>query len=684
MRRSRVLRLVVGVVVTLVILVGLTATPAAQNPSTQISIAINNLVTGVTTFVRLRMNPGAYMNWGSGTDSAGYGFRDNAGTIQWKNSGGDWANLGTGGSGGAPADASYWVRVATGGLSNETAMGALGTGLVKNTTTTGVPSIAVAADIISLWTGTCNGTTVLAGNGSCIGTSGGAPSTSTYITQTPDAGLSAEQALSLLSTGLMKVTTTTGVVSTATVNDILGYFTGTCNSSTILTGAGTCVSSSGAPTDATYITQTPNGSLSGEQALSALATGLLKSTTGTGVVTIAVSADVISLFTGTCNSGTVLSGAGTCVAQTGGGAPTSASYWVRTADATLSNETVMGVLATGLVKNNTTSGIPSIATITDILTLFTGTCNSSTVLSGAGTCVSPTSGAPATETYITQTPSSFLSAEQALSTLATGLLKNTTGTGVLAAASVTDIISYWSGTCNSSTVLAGNGTCVAQTSGGAPTNATYIVQTPNGTLTNEQALSLLATGLVKNTTTTGVLSAAAVGDILGYFTGTCNVNTVLTGGGTCAALSTGFDIVSSGTNTQATMIVSTGATLGPAGSGTITANVLSSGITVPSPVVTGLLDLVSTGVRFTAADGVLTLLGLGNGNDENLIFDFDNGTANQVDISSGTGVTQVNWTATLKAAGYKSSDGTAGATTTCTIASITSITVKNGLITGCS
>jgi hypothetical protein len=45
-------------------------------------------------------------------------------------------------------------------------------------------------------------------------TTGGAPTTSTYITQTPDATLSAEQPLSALATGLMKSTTTTGVVST--------------------------------------------------------------------------------------------------------------------------------------------------------------------------------------------------------------------------------------------------------------------------------------------------------------------------------------------------------------------------------------------------------------------------------------------------------------------------------------
>lgn len=47
--------------------------------------------------------------------------------------------------------------------------------------------------------------------------------------------------------------------------------------------------------------------------------------------------------------------------------------------------------------------------------------------------------------------------------------------------------------------------------GGAPTDATYIVQTANGSLSNEQAMGALATGLVKNTTTTGVQSIATPG-----------------------------------------------------------------------------------------------------------------------------------------------------------------------------
>ncbi len=45
----------------------------------------------------------------------------------------------------------------------------------------------------------------------------------------------------------------------------------------------------------------------------------------------------------------------------------------------------------------------------------------------------------------------------------------------------------------------------------APIGATYITQIPNGTLTNEQALSALATGIMKSTTATGVVSIAAAG-----------------------------------------------------------------------------------------------------------------------------------------------------------------------------
>lgn len=46
---------------------------------------------------------------------------------------------------------------------------------------------------------------------------------------------------------------------------------------------------------------------------------------------------------------------------------------------------------------------------------------------------------------------------------------------------------------------------------GAPTDATYITQTANSSLTNEQSMGALSTGIVKNTTTTGVQSIAVAG-----------------------------------------------------------------------------------------------------------------------------------------------------------------------------
>lgn len=66
---------------------------------------------------------------------------------------------------------------------------------------------------------------------------------------------------------------------------------------------------------------------------------------------------------------------------------------------------------------------------------------------------------------------------------------------------------------NMSCSQSGDTVTVTATSGGggAPTDATYITQTANASLSAEQALGSLATGILKNTTTTGVLSIAASG-----------------------------------------------------------------------------------------------------------------------------------------------------------------------------
>lgn len=70
------------------------------------------------------------------------------------------------------------------------------------------------------------------------------------------------------------------------------------------------VSATGSPSDATYITQTANGSLSAEQALGALSTGCLGSATTTGVVsarTLTGTANQITVTNGDCSGNPTLS-----------------------------------------------------------------------------------------------------------------------------------------------------------------------------------------------------------------------------------------------------------------------------------------------------------------------------------------------------------------------------------------
>lgn len=67
-------------------------------------------------------------------------------------------------------------------------------------------------------TASISGTTITMSWDAAGGGGGGAPTDATYITQTANAGLSAEQALSGLSSGIMRVATTTGVITSLTTS----------------------------------------------------------------------------------------------------------------------------------------------------------------------------------------------------------------------------------------------------------------------------------------------------------------------------------------------------------------------------------------------------------------------------------------------------------------------------------
>jgi hypothetical protein len=88
-------------------------------------------------FTTLGMVVGGHINFGTTLGDSGYGLRDSGGVIQIKNSGGTWATP----AAGAVPTATFLLQTANGGLPNAQALGALGTGLVFNTTTTGVQSI---------------------------------------------------------------------------------------------------------------------------------------------------------------------------------------------------------------------------------------------------------------------------------------------------------------------------------------------------------------------------------------------------------------------------------------------------------------------------------------------------------------------------------------------------------------
>ena len=114
------------------------------------------------------------------------------------------------------------------GLSGAQFLGALSSGLLKNTITTGVLSIAAAADIYGLWSGSCSSSTYLNGAGTCA---------------TPS--------------GVGTVTTTGSPAST-----YLSYFTG---ASSISGNSGATADSSGHLTAASYTTSGSNGGMTGAE-----------------------------------------------------------------------------------------------------------------------------------------------------------------------------------------------------------------------------------------------------------------------------------------------------------------------------------------------------------------------------------------------------------------------------------
>lgn len=144
-------------------------------------------------------------------------------------------------------------------------------------------------------------------------------------------------------------------------------------------------------------------------------------------------------------------------------------------------------------------------------------------------------GAPINATYITQTASSALSSEQALSSLTTGVVKVTTGTGVLSTAVAgTDYAAPTSGTA----VLLGNGSGGFSSYAGASCGANQYATATSaaGALTCAQVTTAQLSGTISDAQLTE--SYSGVGTCTNQFVRATNDNAAPT----CAAVSLVNDV----------------------------------------------------------------------------------------------------------------------------------------------
>lgn len=408
------------------------------------------------------------------------------------------------------------------------------------------------------------------------GGGGGAPTSATYVTQVPDATLSAEQALSLLGTGLLKSTTGTGVLSIAVAGDLPG---GPYEPAGAFSGVGACAGGQYAHTlndGAAPTCSTPPGTYT----LPALTASALGGVKGTGASLVCSGTDKATGFAsdGTlqCGADQTSAGGGYATVQEEGSSLTQRTILNFTGagatcadDTTRTTCTVPGGLtadpaacpANQWVTDQSSSGVlfcsqPGFSNLSGSATASqlpdaTGAAKGAIVLTGdlGGTAASP-AVVDDSHAHTTTTVSGL----DAGADFSAGVLPGARG-GVGVALP----------TCSGSDKLTANGTqvsCAAdQTGSGAPTDAQYWVGAAHAGLSAEKDLSGF-TGLVLNTA--GTPSSKAANSCTNQFPRSDSASGVWT----CASIATAdlptIDISKGGTtqtaSTEDAVLVGSGTT----------------------------------------------------------------------------------------------------------------------------
>lgn len=446
-------------------------------------------------------------------------------------------------------------------------------------------SAAAAGDVTTLWTGTCSAVTFLRGDGTCA-----TPPGQGTVNQV---GLSAPSVFTvsgspITSSGTLALSFATG----QTANQFLGTPNGS-SGALGLRGITTA--------DLPLIPLT-----SGVTGILSAANGGTGENTVTGILygnanaahTAATSNNVTALWTGTCSSATFLRGDGSCQAPTGTGTVTSVALavpsWLTVSGSpvtsagtlTVSGSTVAGnlVLATPNGSSGAVSPRAIVANDLPLISLTTGVVGA----------LPPTNGGTGETGGLTG-------------------IAYANGTSAFTTAVASNVTGLFSGTCSSSTFLRGDGSC-ASPSGGAAFQVNGSALTSSATINFQSSSAIGGLTLTQTNASAGNIQLGLVGWPGSLISGDCLTNNGTTiAWGACGG---SFSLITPGTNTSGAMFIGTGASFGPTGSGTVTANAYSGATTGSGSVVLATSPTLVTPALGTPASGVgtnLTGIPLGTG-----------------------------------------------------------------------